>query len=183
MPENESGKWRVEHFEVKRNVETFRAAMIGRPIPEGTYTRLMHGDTVVMSDTPAEVRDCYGVFIELRKPEVKRVLIHGLGLGMVLQFALSQKHVKHVDVVELSSDVLALVGPSYQDKRVNFINADCLRYQWPKGSRWDVVWHDIWNNMPNSDDLPTIAKLKRSFGQRTKWQGVWCEYEAHHPRW
>lgn len=178
IPEATSGSWRVERFEIpKFSIEGLRLAMKGRPASPGTYTRLMRGGTLVMSNTPAELDDLHPLFHAIGCLPTQRVLINGLGLGVALLGVLQMK-VSHIDVVEQSEDVLSLVSPHYKDERVTFHHADALTKTWPKGTRWDVVWHDIWDNVPNEDDLPTISKLKRAYGRRCHWQGVWCEQHA-----
>lgn len=169
VPEGVSGIWRVERFDVgEHDLGRLSFAMDGRPIPPGTYTRLMRGGHLVMSDTPAEVCDHY----EAIRRATGRVLVHGLGIGMVLKAVLEKPDVTHVDVVEKSPDVIALVAPHYADPRVNVIEGDALTYKFPKGMKWDIAWHDIWDDMCE-DDLPEMARLKRRYGRRVKWQGCW----------
>jgi hypothetical protein len=62
VPEGKSGAYAVERFEVpKFSIGGLRAAMDGRPITPGKYTRLVVGEgfmqDMVMSDTPAEISD------------------------------------------------------------------------------------------------------------------------------
>jgi hypothetical protein len=85
VPDGICGDWRVESFTVSEEDAqrtAFRAAHKGSDeyVPPGTYKRLMRGDTVVMSNTPMEVRT-NREFIRRAKGNV---LINGLGLGMVL---------------------------------------------------------------------------------------------------
>ena len=58
LPDGIDGDWKVDHFTIdKPDIETIRASWVGRDIDPGTYARLMHGHRLVMSDTPAEIRD------------------------------------------------------------------------------------------------------------------------------
>ena len=176
VPEGASGDWLVERFTVDENaaalerMRMFNPSSRGRGVPEGTYTRLMHGGTVVMSDTPDEIRDH-------REPiwhSKGRVLLNGLGLGVVLGLLLNNEQVEHVDVVEKAAAVIQLVGPSYDDPRVTIHCADAFEQakSWPRGSHWTVAWHDIWNHL-STDNLPDMHQLHRSYGRRTDWQGSW----------
>lgn len=181
LPEAENDRYRVEKFTVKPgSVEGFRLAMQGRAIPPGTYTRLVVGDrdnaNTWMSDTPAEKRDHAQAVIMMEELKAKRVLINGLGLGMVLTAALSFDHVEHVDVVEISQEIVDLVGPYYtKDPRVKIYRADAydMARVWPTGTRWDVGWSDIWMHL-STDDLKDHAKLNRSYGQRCTWHECWA---------
>lgn len=174
VPEGASGSWRVERFTVSEEaakMEAIRAIFTpgGRGVPAGDYTRLMRGGTVVMSDTPNEKRD-HAWFVYQAKG---RVLINGLGLGMVLGAILLKEAVTHVTVVEASEDVIQLVAPSYADPRVNIIHADAMKWKPPAGERYDTVWHDIWDDIC-ADNLPEMATLHRRYGRRAAWQGSWA---------
>jgi spermidine synthase len=107
------------------------------------------------------------------------VLINGLGLGVCLKAVLEKKEVIKVTVIEKSEDVIKLVAPSFQDDRVEIINADAFEYKPPKGVVYDVVWHDIWQDIC-TDNLEQMKKLHRKYGRKCKWQGSWsrklCEY-------
>ncbi|MCV5648158.1 hypothetical protein OFN55_36090, partial [Escherichia coli] len=87
-------------------------------IPPGRYRRLSNGWDVVMSNTPMEIRTCQD-FIERA---TGRVLINGLGLGMVLHAILQKDDVTHVTVIEKEQDVINLVAASFAtDLRVEII--------------------------------------------------------------
>ena len=44
----------------------------------------------------------------------------------------------------------------------------------PKGSRWDVVRHDIWPDVCR-DNLKGMRGLKRKYNSLCDWQGWWGE--------
>lgn len=182
----ERGDWAVEQFEVTEQDErgerlraTISSSSRGRWCSAGTYTRLMRRGTVVMSDTPDELLDLLDFQTEARG----RVLIHGLGLGCALAMALAKPEVEHVDVVELSQDVLALVGGVFvADPRVHLHHGDAYTFRFPPRTRWDVAWHDIWDSISTDNDF---AALHRRYGGRVGWQGSWCreQAEAADRRW
>jgi len=146
----------------------------------GTYTGLMRGGDLWMSDSPDEISDHYPA-IEMAETLGGRVLINGLGLGMVAKAALALPNVEHVDVVELDEDVIKLVGPHYECDRLTIHHADAFTIEWPSDARWDVVWHDIW--LPISpDNLPEIARPKGKYAERAEWQGAWSE-DLIYDRW
>jgi len=186
LPEGESNGVRVQKFEVSDSdakLANMRAVFStggrGRIWP-GTYTKLMRDNTLWMSDTPDEMHDHASAFWQA-KGRGGRVLINGLGLGMVVQACLLLPNVEHVDVVEIDENVIKLVGPTYQERfgdRITIHHADAYeqRKKWPTGSRWNVAWHDIWPSI-SEDNLSGMATLKRSYGRRAAWQGAWAQEE------
>ena len=111
-------------------------------------------------------------------------MVHGLGLGVAVQAMLNKKKVQKLTVVEISSDVIALVGSYYAalfGNRLEIINADAFTWKPPKDVRYGVVWHDIWDNIC-SDSLPEMHKLHRKYGRKTDWQGSWCRWRCEQQR-
>lgn len=189
VPEGVHGRAKVERFTVDQQGATFhqlRCLINGfgaRGILPGTYTRLSAGGVLWMSDTPAEIRDHLGalgrVQDSFRAGCAPRVLLHGLGLGVVLRGAF-EYGAAHVTVVERDPDVLALVGPHWKERygdRLALIEGDALTWCPPRGQRWDVVWHDIWPTICG-DNLRDMHRLHRRFGRRAGWQGSWCRREC-----
>ena len=182
------GPWRIEHKVIEEEAAklgALRAAIggSGRYVPPGKYTGLIHERRgIVMSDTPDEMNDHFEPFYKA-KTRGGRVLINGLGLGMVLKGILSLPNVEHVDVVEIDEDVIALCSPPFvkmAGDRLTIHHDDAFTKQWPKGTRWSVAWHDVWDvlnvdNLSNEDDAfpGTYAKLNRRYGRRVDWQGAW----------
>lgn len=174
LPEVCIGHWKIEKFEVpEHSVEGLRCALAGRPIDPGKYTRLMRGDFLIMSDTPAEIQDCLPIIHRAKG----RVLLNGLGLGMVLNACLMKSEVISVDVVEIDANLIKLMRPFYRDKRVKFHLGDALTFKFSKGTTWDVIWHDIWDDIC-SDNLKEMRLLHRRYGKHCIWQGSWCRTEC-----
>lgn len=177
VPEGVSGDYQVERFTVSEedSERTKLRSIVTRSswdyVPPGKYTRLLYWGEVVMSDTPSEIRSHLS-FIHTAKG---KVLIHGLGIGMCLQAVLNKPEVEHATVVEISPDVIKLVGGYYQAKygsRLHIINADAMTWKPAPGSRWGAVWHDIWNDIC-PDNVEDMKLLHRRFGKRCDWQGSW----------
>uniref|UniRef100_A0A6M3L984 Methyltransferase n=1 Tax=viral metagenome TaxID=1070528 RepID=A0A6M3L984_9ZZZZ len=179
IPEGVSGNWKVEKFivsefdeklEIMRSMFSFSSR--GRYTPQGDYTRLMRNGTCVMSDTPDELRDQRFAILEAKN----HVLINGLGLGCIAELCLMKPEVSFVTVIEISEDVINLVGnylkAKYPDK-LNIVLADAMEFKPLKGAKFGMVWHDIWDNIC-SDNLPEMKKLHRKYGRYTEWQGSWC---------
>jgi hypothetical protein len=185
VPEGEHGRLAVTRFDTRDPqyaIENMRYALDGRaPIP-GVYTHLSIGGRTWMSDTTAERRDHIGPAVEVAD-RGGRVLIGGLGLGMILRVALlahtvSTSAVTAVDVVECDEDVIALVGPHYQamaaDHGVDLTihHDDMMKIKWPPGTTWDVAWFDIWPDLC-VDNLQDMARLRRSYSRRSGWCDCW----------
>lgn len=208
IPEAKSGGWRVEKFTVTAEAARWSAlrAVVnhsGRGVREGTYTRLTHCGQVVMSDTPDEIYD-HMEFVGLARG---RVLVHGLGLGMVAAALLRKPEVDHVTVVEVSPDVLRLVGPHVQPEgpgilmepgptevrppkkgrtvleapRLRLVYGDAFTWEPLPAERWDSAWHDIWTYI-SADNLPEMARLHRRFGGKVKRQASWARAECQRRR-
>lgn len=179
IPVGESGPYSISRFTISKEeaaLENLRMSFSGwgrRHVHEGEYTALRRGGVMVMSDTPAEMMDHYW-FVQRAEGSI---LINGLGIGMCLKAVLAKAEVTDVTVIEVSSDVIRLVAPHYNDPRLQIINADAYTWQPPKGKRYNAVWHDIWNDIC-SDNLPEMEKLHRKYGRRTDWQGSWCKAEC-----
>jgi len=177
VPEGSIGDYRVEKFTIsEKEAGFYNINCHGRGVDSGTYTRLMRGTKCIMSDTFEEMRD----HSEPIYRASGKCLINGLGIGLVLKNMLDKKEVKHVTVIEISKEVIDLVGKYYINKykeRVSIINANAYEWKPVKGMRYDVVWHDIWDDIC-SDNLPGMTKLHRKYGRICDWQGSWAKQEC-----
>lgn len=178
VPEGESGNFKVEYFEVSEEdakLFNIRAMMSagGRGIEAGRYVKLKRGNTMVMSNTPAEIADHREFFFQAKG----NILINGLGLGVCIFYLLQNKseEITSITVIEKEPDVINLISPYIKDDRVDIICADAFEYQPPKGKRYDCVWHDIWDAIC-SDNLPDMHRLHRKYGRKADWQGSWCRW-------
>ncbi|GAI86930.1 unnamed protein product, partial [marine sediment metagenome] len=127
------------------------------------------------SDTPAEIRD----HLEVIRQAKGQVLLNGLGLGLVLRACLLKPEVDHVTVIEIAPEVIALVVPHLREQfgdKFTIHAADALTWKAPVNSRWNVVWHDIFDAIC-TDNLPIMTRLKRRYGRRCDWQRCWAEDE------
>lgn len=184
LPEGQSGNWRVVKLTVSKADADFAAmrAMAGSSMGRGivregeVITQLLRGNTVVMSDTMDEIRDHWGVAHAARG----RVLIAGLGLGVVVQACCEKDSVEHVTVIDKSPDVIKLTGGIYQERygdKLTIVEADIFEWKPPKGDEYGAVWFDIFDTIC-ADNLPQMTKLKRKFGRVASWQGCWAEAEC-----
>jgi len=175
VPDGKSGDWSVESFFVQGDElsERLLALKYGRSVPAGNYKRLRCHGEVVMSNTPDEIDD----FRYFLHKATGHVLINGLGLGVLLKALINKKEVLSITVIEKSSDVIKLVSESYKHKKVEIINCDAFDFIPPKGTRYQAVWHDIWNYIC-ADNLEEMKKLHRKYGRRCDYQESWCRYQC-----
>jgi hypothetical protein len=198
---SEKGSASISHFTISakdadkfNNRLAFSAGTGGQQVSPGKYVRLhvkdCGSDLPMMSDTPMERRSNW----DIRREAHGRVLIAGLGIGMILHPILDAwrgitnengnisryQTVEHVTVVELNQDIIDLVWPSlarYND-RLTIVQGDINEYH-PGKEKFDTVYFDIWPNI-SEDNLPTIAKLHRRWknhlnrsGTLKPWMSSW----------
>lgn len=183
IPDNESGNWKIETIEVSEQDARFhniRCIVNGdsnRSVSAGTYKKLTRGGQVVMSNTPAEIRD-HMTFINLAKEKGGHILINGLGLGVALTEILNSDKVTKVTVVEKSQDVINLVADFYtKDKRVEIVHEDAFDYEIQADTKYSCVWHDIWDEICG-DNEKEMDDLRHKYQKYSEWQGCWCERET-----
>jgi hypothetical protein len=176
VPDGISGNWSVRTFTVSEDDSRFTALRSsfkgGRGyVPAGEYKELRRGNTIVMSNTPDEIRDFMGFVWKASG----QILVNGLGLGVLLQALLNKEDITQITVIEKSQDVINLVAPTYlKDSRVVIVNADAFEYTPPKDIFYDYIWHDIWDDIC-SDNLKEMERLHRKYARRTNYQDSWCK--------
>ena len=114
------------------------------------------------------------------KAATGRVLIGGLGIGMILPPILRKPDVTHVVVIERYQDVVDIVLPQLADlpgiEKLHVITADILTWRPEKGTKFNCIYFDIWPDIC-TDNLIEMAKLHRAFA-RYKAEGAymdsWC---------
>lgn len=182
VPIGRRGLWSIEHVTVtpiEARLNNLRAIMNAADymtVTPGTYKRLRHAERgCVMSNTPMEVRTCRPAFDHAHG----RVLVSGLGMGMVIEAMLAKPDVQHITVVELDRDVILLVGPHYLARapgRLTILHGDAFAYEPERGERYDYAWHDVWDDI-SPDNLPSMRALKRKWARRIPLQECWTERE------
>lgn len=159
IAEGRVGEAEVQHFEVDAAASRFTALRGGREfVPPGRYVRLKVGGQLYMSDTSYEQRSNY----EVVRRAHGRVLIAGLGIGMILLPILRKKEVSAVVVVEKSNDVVALIEPQVRHKKLSVVTADIFEWKPAKGEKFNVIYFDIWADQ-STDDLAEMATLHQRF--------------------
>jgi len=135
----------------------------GAPVHAGTYVRLVVNGVTMMSDTQMEQRTNW----EFLRRAHGHILIAGLGIGYLLHELENpkggQKRFESVTIVEKNADVIALVAPAYTSQAFKIIHGDIFEWLPPKGTKYDVLYFDIWSSICE-DNLKEMATLGRRFG-------------------
>lgn len=172
IPAATHGEAKVVH-DTPDEFTRLRAAMDGQPLRAEKYTRLFVNGNLWMTDAEFE---CWTNDDFIRKA-FGDVLIAGLGLGLVLPPLIESKIVESITVLEISADVIAMIGPLYQHPKLTIVHTDARTWQPPK-KVYHFVYFDIWANVPNSDTRKDIAALKQRYRSSLKKHGrtlAWCE--------
>ena len=143
-------------------------------VEAGTYKRLVRicdsgHHEVVMSNTRMEFLTNRGVVINARG----KILINGLGLGLIVNALLKKESVESITVIEKSLDVINLVSPYFNDKRLKIVNCDAMLYKPSKDDFFDYVYHDIWPSV-DPENIESMKKLHRKYGKKCNNQSSWC---------
>lgn len=172
-----SGPWSIEKFvvdEASASRRLFQDQLSGNRsyVPPGDYLMLQHDRLdrsispegtrgTMMSNTPDEVTDHAPVFTHAEGD----VLIHGLGLSCVVSGLLTKPEVRHIDVVDIDADVIAMVAPAYEyEPRVTIHHDNAIAKEWAPERRWNYVWHDIWATISSDNLDPKEAENGLSYG-------------------
>jgi hypothetical protein len=189
-PEDGRGPFYIKHYEIAR-LDEGRARWIDREgvnrdpgwgtfrkliemKEPGTYDPDVDDDHILwMSDTQAEILEHKSIIDKLqwcREVPHMRVLINGLGLGLIARAA-SLLGAEHIDVVELNPYVAELIG-QFMPSNVTVHIGDAYEMRWPYGARWDLAWHDIWPEI-NDENLTGMDLLTKKYRNRVGWQDCW----------
>jgi hypothetical protein len=145
-------------------------------IREGTYCKLIVDGELMMSDTPMERLSN----LDFINNANGRVLIAGLGIGMIINAIVEKKDVTEVVVIEKYQDVIDLVLPKIKHPKLKVICADIFDYKPIKGDKYDVVYFDIWATISqdNLEEMKTLAnKFKYSINRDNSrcWINSWMK--------
>lgn len=188
-----AGPWRIKAIEsVAGDVTSWVAEAEGMPVtPPGWYTALMHAERgLIMSDVPGEIAGALPFLDYCARPGFTgRVLIAGLGLGILPAWLLTRTAVRRIDIAEIDADVIKLTtGGCDQDwapnawaadPRLHIYHDDIHTWRPPADAYWDACFHDIWD-LISPANLPSMRRLTRRFARRRKgpvwsWERPECE--------
>lgn len=123
-----------------------------------TELQVLDGDWwTLMVDDP---KHWYGMeeLAELTKPS--RVLVGGLGLGLILHHLVKRNDIKEIDVVEIDPEIIRFIEPYIpKDDRINIINMDFFTYVMYNSKRYDTTIVDLWviNENTTKEERENIA--------------------------
>ncbi|MDA7316288.1 hypothetical protein PJ201_17580 [Escherichia coli] len=180
VKDGKSGTWKLDTFEIttdKALTLALRAECTGNTDefipPGGSLYKILAG-----SDLHRGIGHHHIPAVGQAAISTGRVLINGLGLGMVLHAILQKDDVTHVTVIEKEQDVINLVAASFAtDLRVEIINADAMEYCPPAGVTYNACWHDIWTDFATAN-LAQMDKLESKYRDICDWQGSWGREEC-----
>lgn len=180
VPEGTKGEYAVTHEHIPAGqslpVVSMRNAFLMNQVPasikfqhDWVVRRLKHNDGVWMSDLPQEV-------YQMREPLAQaygRVLIGGLGLGVVSHLMMQQQKVDWVTTCELQPDVIALVNP-YISNRGVVICADLFEYVAEHIGTFDYAFFDIWAGTGETTWKDYVVQLRRLCRNKINQRDVTC---------
>ena len=142
LEDKKVGDFELSHFEIG---EKDFIAMYRMGISAGRYVKLSHKGECVMSDTDMEKRTNSSFVINAHG----KVLIGGLGIGLILLAIQDKEEVGHITVVEKNKEVIELVGSQLPlNSKVHIVHDDVFEYK--PLFKYNKIYMDIWNYI-NSD--------------------------------
>lgn len=146
-PDKELGSASITHHRYTKgktflmeNVDGYELMEVNKSFP---VTELRINKKVVMIDDPMH----YIGMQRLAEHSKGRVLVGGLGLGIVVKFLLKNPRVTLIDVVELNKDVIDLISPLLPPESklpyCTIYNDDIRASRWVHG-HYDTIILDIW---------------------------------------
>lgn len=107
-----------------------------------------------------------------------RVLITGLGLGMLPYALFCKDRVHSIDILERDHDVITLVWRHLRARwpvrcaqdRLNLIVGNAYDTEWARGRKWDWAWHDFTYSPMTADEQ---ADIYRAYAPFVKHQMHW----------
>lgn len=184
IPEKESERFKIEHFELSEEKVKFEktiSSFNGRygevyDLEAGKYIKLIDKKRhqIVMSDTPMEIRTNN----EFIRRANGKVLIGGLGLGIILVEIQKKEEVESVLVIEKYQEIIDLVKPSLPiNGKVKIVLGDILDFKTKE--KFDTIYFDIWNSVGDEEDYKEMKFLHRRFSRNLNrenersWMSSW----------
>jgi hypothetical protein len=172
-------KFTIDEEKVKmaRLTSSMRGSREYDELIPGDYIQLIDKKLgeIVMSDTPMEK----STNMDLYQHANGDVLIGGLGIGMILLAIQDKPEVKSITVIEKFEEIMVMVKEQLPiNEKVIVINADIFEWVPDKGTKYDTIYIDIWNNICG-DFWEEHKKLNRKFSKYLNkenpnaWAGSW----------
>lgn len=171
LPEGRSGKIEVKHSTLEGKVYVvsdreaytrgLRPAFAVLPKPRRIHELREDGRGVWMTDHPCELNQIAEMLATIRPRG--RVLVGGLGLGLLARALTQRDAVKSVTVIELSSDVIKLCqAPGYE-----VVQDDLLKFLRCSERSFDCYLLDTWQGTNEGTWWSNVVPLRRAI--RGRW--------------
>lgn len=178
LNEGEAGEFKLTKYTIEKgNFYAWRDC-----IPEGEYIRLTNRSGCMMSNTPMEKRTNRD-FIRNANGDV---FIAGLGIGLIVLPIQDNENIKSITILEKNQEIIDLVGSQLPlNDKVKIICGDVFNYEFPKGTKFDTIYFDIWDYV-NSDVYEEMKELKKKYRKYRRsskenpnvYVKCWAEYQA-----
>ena len=178
LPARSLGKMRVSHKIVKgstpivsmRELVTRGAhplrALLKKPLRYHELSEDSRG--VWMTDLPQELNQAQEALFHM--PPFGKVLIGGLGLGILPAYVCDFPDVSAVTVVEISHDVIKLTAVPGRYKVAYADITEYLRIC----PEFDCYYLDTWTGTSETEWWDKVLPLRRIIGQRFGCKPIWC---------
>lgn len=185
LEDDRQGRFGIDHFTIDPNTLSGARAMIRQGIPAGEYVRLTDGFAVVMSNTPMEKRT-NRQFVETAHG---RVLIGGLGIGMIILAIQDKEDIDEIIVIEKNQEVIDLIQPQLKfNSKVKIVKGDVFTYE-PEG-KFNTIYMDIWytigSDIYEEEMKPLIKRYRKYLVSKSEdpncWIDCWAKNNAKYDR-
>lgn len=177
LKDRQIGDFKLSHFTIS-NHDGY--AMCHGITPED-YVRLEHRGSVLMSNTPMEKRTNEDFVTNAHG----KVLIGGLGIGLILLAIQDDPMIDKITVVEKNQEVIDLVASQLPlNDKVEIICADV--YDYIPEEFYNTIYMDIWSFINEDvcyDEMyPLMDKYEQylDVNDEDGYIDCWCRYEAEH---
>lgn len=175
LEDRELNGYKLQNFHIKED-DTYA---LFHGIDTGDHIRLMHNGEVVMSDTKME-RMTNQEFLNAAHG---KVLIGGLGIGLILLPLLEDDEITEITVVEYSQEVIDMVLPQLpKSEKLKVVQGNVFEY-FPE-HQYNTIYMDIWNSINSDvywDEMVPLTEFYEDYLDETDkdaYIGCWASYEA-----
>jgi hypothetical protein len=190
IPEAKVGKYSIVHENHaagdKLLLSSLRNSLLtGQPSCDlalrkpATIHKLVGPEGVWMTDLPCELVQMHN---ELARYARGRVLVGGLGLGIVARMAALKANVSQVVIVERQPEVIELVAP-YLNGKTTVVQDDIYKYVKRLPQQFDCALLDTWQSTGEWCWQTEVVPLRRLIGTSIKKVYCWQEAVMHGQVW
>ncbi len=173
IPEQRIGGFTISHLTSDAESWRWQSYLRSKNEPPGeTCTVLTHDSypMPMMQDSHAEYKE----HLWLWKKAQGKVLIGGLGIGMVNEVLISDTSITKVTILEKNQEVIDMVWPyCAKDERFELIHADIHTWTPPEGSHWNVAWFDTYHAGDEGTHFEYRDEMLERYGSMVDEVGFW----------